>query len=77
VSDAPESPKSRGAGDIDHKVERIKTYIQRFSYIPRNLEKRLDKHELENLATIRSRLQKLRRDIETLIKDYRARTGNT
>lgn len=74
MSDAKESPKSRGAEDIDQRVERIKAYIQYFGYTPRNLEERLNKYELERLTTIRSRLQELKKDIEALIDGYRART---
>jgi len=77
MSETRWSPKSRGIRDVDQRVKRIKAYIQHFGYTPRSLEDRLDEHELERLATIRSGLQQVRKDFETLIEDYRTRTGNT
>jgi len=77
MSEVGLSPKSRGVGDAEQRVERIKAYMQHFGYIPPSLEERLDEHEWERLTTIRSRLQELREDIDALIIDYRTRTGNT
>ncbi len=74
TSDAKYSPKSLGVKDVDQRIKRIKTYIQHFGYVPRSLEDRLNKHELERLKIIRSKLLDIRDDIEMLIKDYRART---
>jgi len=77
TSDTAGSPKSRGVKNIDQRIDCIKAYIQHFGYTPRSLEKRLNEPELEKLATVRSRLWELRKDIEALIEGYRARTGNT
>lgn len=77
MSNCKGSPKSRGVRDLDQRTGHIKAYVQRFGYTPRRLEERLDEHERERLTTIRSRLQELRKDIEVLIEDYRARTGDT
>lgn len=77
MSDAKWSLKSRGIKDVDQKVERIKAYVQHYGYTPRSLEQRLDEHDSETLARIRSRLQRLRKDIDALIEDYRTRTGPT
>lgn len=68
------SPKSLGIKDVSQRIKRIKTYIQHFGYVPRSLEDRLNKHELERLKIIRSKLLDIRGDIEMLIKDYGART---
>lgn len=77
MSNCKWSPKSRGVGDLDQRIERIKAYVQHFSYTPRKLEERLDEHERERLTTIRSGLQELREDVEALIEDYRTRTRDT
>jgi len=74
VSNAKYSPKSRGVKDVSQRIKRIKAYIQHFGYVPRSEEERLNKHELERLKIIRSKLLDIRGDIEMLIKDYRART---
>lgn len=76
LSDAKCSPASRRVKNIDQRLERIKAYQQHFGYTPRSLEKRLTKGELRRLKMIRFRLQNIRKDIESLIDDYRARTNN-
>ena len=77
TSNSEGSPKSRGIKDVDQRVEHINAYVQRYSYTPRSLEQRLDEYESERLATIRSGLQELRKEIDMLIEHYRTRTGNT
>jgi len=69
------SPQSRGIADVAQRIERIKAYVQHFDYRVRTLEERLDGQELEKLEAIQSLLQELREDVDTLIGDYRDRTG--
>ena len=77
ISSVKGSPQSRGITDVAQRIERIKAYVQRFDYRVRTLEERLDGQELERLRSVQSRLQELRKDVDTLIADYRTRTGNT
>ena len=77
MSDAPRSPKSRGIQAADRRLDRIKKYMQHFSYEPESLRDRLDDPEWERLNSIRSKLQDLRKEVDALIESYRARTGNT
>ena len=51
-------------------IWRLKRYFQ----VSR--EERLNRQELERLKDIQSLLQELRKDVDALIADYRARTGN-
>jgi hypothetical protein len=76
TSDAKGSPKNRVITDIAGRVEQIKAYVQRFAYCVRPLGERLNGHELERLNRIHSRLDELRADTDSLIADYRARTGS-
>jgi len=76
TSDVKGSPQSRGIADVAQRMERIKAYVRHFGYRVRTLEERLAGQELEKLGEIQSRLQELRKDVDALIGDYRARTGN-
>jgi hypothetical protein len=58
------------------RVARIQAYVQQFGYRVRPLEERLDEGERERLARIQADLQRLRSEVDSLIADYRARTGH-
>ena len=58
-------------------MQLIKLYVKHHGYTVRSLEQRLDERESRKLEAIRSRLQRLKDDINTLIEDYRERTGNS
>ena len=73
ASDFKKSPKSKGIKDTSQRIKRIKAYMRNFSYTPQRLEERLNKQELRRLNENRSRLKKLRKDVDALIEDYRAR----
>lgn len=75
TSDVRGSPQSRGVSDVTQRIERIKAYVRHFGYEVRTLDERLDKQESERLSEIQSRLQQLRKDVDALIGDYRAREG--
>jgi len=75
VSDAKNSPKSRHVEDIARRIECIKAYAQHFGYAPRLLQERLNAEETGRLKNIQLNLSKVRKEIEDLIADYRARTG--
>lgn len=70
-NDSPSSPKSRGVTDINKRITRIRSYVQRFDYQVIPLEERLDPDELEKLAEIRETTVELRKDIDQLIESYR------
>jgi len=75
ISSVKGSPQSRGIADVAQRIERIKAYVRHFGYEIQTLEERLGRQELEMLRNIQSRLQELREDVDTLIGDYRTRTG--
>jgi len=68
--------KECGVPDIEQRVAKLRAYQRHFGYTPKPLEERLDPHELERLNSIRSRLQEIREELDTLIQEYRKRTGN-
>jgi len=76
LSNAERSPLSPGSADVAERIEHIKAYVRHFDYTARTLEERLNKPERERLMDIHSRLKELQKDIDALISDYRARTGN-
>ena len=76
VSDVPKSPLNRGIPTIKQRVERIKSYIKASGYVAEPLAKGLTTSELQRLAQIRIRLDILRKETDSLIADYRSRTGN-
>lgn len=69
------SPTSRGVEDVEDRLARIKAYMQHYNYAPRFLSERLSAEELQALTTIRAKLQEVRSEIDTLIQEYRSRTG--
>jgi hypothetical protein len=73
--DAPLSPKNRGVENIEKRIKRIKAYAKKFEYAHSYMEDRLTGEEKERLKTIRATLAKARDDLDALIDDYRARTG--
>ncbi|MBN2002853.1 MAG: HNH endonuclease [Anaerolineae bacterium] len=75
LSDAGHSPKSRQVEDIHRRIERIRAYAQHFGYATRSLEERLNTEESMRLQNIRKNLNEVRKNMEALIADYHARTG--
>lgn len=76
-SDAKNSPRSREIANVDQRIQRIQAYIQHFGYQVRPLNERLNAQELAHLVDIQQRMQTLRQDMDALIQEYRARTGNS
>lgn len=70
LSDAPFSPTTRRVPDIRQRIARLKAYMLRFGYVPRELEKRLSAEELQRFAEIRAKQRQLRREIEDFIRSY-------
>lgn len=77
TSDARHSPKSRGIQDVDRRIVHIKAYVQRFGYQVQPLPERLNEQEQQRLSEIESMFQEVRKEVDMLIADYRARTGHT
>lgn len=75
VSGAQWSPATRQVGDVQQRAERISAYMQHFGYAPRMLEHRLEEDEASRVAQIRSVLHGVRQEMDSVIADYRARTG--
>ena len=76
LSDKPKSPLSRGIPDISERIRRIKEYVTAYQYAPTPLEQRLNESERSRLSGIQARLKALREEVDTLIADYRGRTGH-
>jgi hypothetical protein len=76
LGNAPQSPKSRGVADVEQRVERIRTYMNRFGYQKRSLEERLTFEERERLGSIRDSIQHLKEEMDRFINGYQARNLN-
>src|SRR5439155_64703 len=59
-SSAQFSPKSLGVSDLEHRIERIRTYVKRFGYVPIALERRLTPDEASELTKFREKIRLLR-----------------
>ena len=57
------------------RIARIQAYVKHFGYTPRPLDDRLNPGETKRLKAIQDQLALARTDLEQLIKDYKARTG--
>jgi len=75
LSDARFSPKSRAVADLEDRLRQIEAYVASHSYTPRPIEERLAPGELARLDFIRKKASSLRAELESLIHDVRARTG--
>ena len=75
VSSIPTSPLSRGVQNIEGRIERINTYVHFYKYEPKPLKSRLNEDELARLNKIRSALKLVQEEVDSLIRDYRTRTG--
>lgn len=75
VSNAPNSPRTRGIPDLDYRLSRIREYVARYAYEPRMPEKRLNREELRQFGLLREDLRRLRRDFDAFIALFRQRTG--
>lgn len=73
-SDAKYSPKRRNVKDIDERIGKIKAYIAKYAYKAQPLEERLDEEKRKQLDNIRSKLRKIRKDIEEFGEAYWQRT---
>ena len=74
LSDAPKSP-SRHVANVPERIEHIKAYVRQFDYEPEPIEAGMDKVERERLQAIRGRLASLRQEVDSLVSDFRRRTG--
>ncbi|MFZ0549135.1 MAG: HNH endonuclease signature motif containing protein [Candidatus Promineifilaceae bacterium] len=76
LSDTKSSLKNRGINNIRERIMKIQAYSIHYEYRPRSLVDRLDDHDIQRLEDIRAKLKDVRGDIDTLIKDYRSKTGS-
>lgn len=72
---APGSPRSRGIADVDQRIKRIRAYVAKYAYQPRNPTQRLNEQELRQFHVLREDLGKLRKDFDDLIAAFRKRSG--
>ena len=75
LSDAPQSPKSRGVKNLKRRICRIKSYAEQYDYRPQSVERRLNMGERERLRDVRTQLASLRKQVDCLVADFRKRTG--
>ena len=75
LSGVPKSPLSRGIANISRRIEHIKSYIELYTYRSEPVENRLSGVELERLQAVRERLATLRQEVDSLVDDFRGRTG--
>ena len=75
VGSAPKSPSSRGISNIDRRIRHIRAYAKRYGYESAQVEEGLNRAELKRLRSVREKLASVRRDVESLVSDFRVRTG--
>jgi len=61
LSAARFSPRTRGVPDLESRLSRIDSYVERHTYAPRPIEQRLDREETRELEKIRQRAPIARR----------------
>jgi len=69
------SPQSLGVKDFQNRIKKIKSYMDHFGYQPRPLDERLDSVERETLDEILESIEKIRLELEELIRIHREATG--
>ena len=74
-SGVPKSPHSRGIANVSQRIEHIKAYVELYRYRSEPIENGLSGVELERLQAVRERLATLRQEVDSLVGDFRARTG--
>ena len=74
-SDAPKAPKRRGVANRLGRIERIRAYVEHHAYRSEPLEDGLSGDEVQRLRAIRERLDSLRQEVDSLVVDFRMRTG--
>ena len=72
---APKSPSSRGISNIPDRLVRIRAYAEQHGYESVQVEEGLNRAELKRLRSVREKLASVRQEVESLINDFRARTG--
>ena len=75
LGNTPKSPENRSVRDIPSRIARIRAYTELYSYRPDTEEDRLTSEERQRLRAIRDRLASVRQEVESLVDDFRERTG--
>ena len=68
------SPTSQGVPDLEDRILKIKSYVNRYEYKPIPLESRLDNLENEELDDLLDKLRSIRANLEMLVRNHRSRT---
>jgi hypothetical protein len=69
------SPSSRGVSNVSDRIARIRAYAEQHGYESAQVEAGLNRAERERLRSVRDQLALLRQEVESLVNDFRARTG--
>lgn len=64
---APKSPRSRGIPHLDARIERLKSYMEEFKYLPRPLASRLTTEQYQQLQLVFDKIRSLRAEVERFI----------
>ena len=75
VGETPKSPRSRGVTDVKARIDHLKAYVAAYGYMATPVEAGLTRPELDRLTNVRGKLAALRDEIDSLVRDYRDRTG--
>ena len=75
LSGVPKSPSSRGIANMSWRIERIQAYVELYSYHSAPVDDGLSEVELERLQGVRKLLASLREEVDSLVQDFRVRTG--
>ena len=72
---APKSPTTLRRLDVEERIGRIERYVDDSGYTAVKNEHGMDESERKRLDAVRSELARVRAEVESLIRDFRKRTG--
>ena len=76
LGSSPRSPASKNIPDIAQRTDRIRAYQSHFGYAATADEDALTSSEFERLEAVRGQLSDLRKEVVSLIADFRRRTDS-
>ena len=76
TSNSSKSPIRRGVINVKERIQRIHDYVTHFGYICGPVESQLTADEIRRRTQLLGHLQELRREVDSLVDDYRRRKGD-
>lgn len=70
-SNVERSPKTRGVKNLSQRIDAIENYMKRFRYDHRSLPQRLSQTEQAKLGALQSKIEGLKKEVESFIREFR------